>query len=183
MRQIRLKNNFQNTSQRLFTWGSTSLPVWNPQFHQLLISQYFFIVGLTISAITCQEEVDHLFNAIVLPNFSYALPVSSANQKHYPDPNSNTFGQRGICGVVPQDRYHFEGKPEMSRNVGCLPRLTKHHSTTKTEFFNLLSREIQRNSASISLFGKRLKKFLLSQSNILFVELHTFSFSFFFLYF
>ena len=26
-----------------------------------------------------QEEVDHLFNAIVLPNFSYALPVYGAS--------------------------------------------------------------------------------------------------------
>ena len=26
-----------------------------------------------------QEEVDHLFNAIVLPNFSYALPVYDAS--------------------------------------------------------------------------------------------------------
>ena len=26
-----------------------------------------------------QEEVDHLFNAIVLPNFSYALPVHGAS--------------------------------------------------------------------------------------------------------
>ena len=46
------------------------------------------------------------------------------------------------------------------------------------KFFNSLSREIQ-NRESISLFGKRLKKYLLSQSNILFVELHTFSFSLF----
>ena len=53
------------------------------------------------------------------------------------------------------------------------------------KFFNSLSPEIQ-NSESIRLFGKRLKKFLLSQSNILFFELRTshllfFSFSFFFL--
>ena len=46
------------------------------------------------------------------------------------------------------------------------------------KFFNSLSREIQ-NRESISLFGKSLKKYLLSKSNILFVELHTFSFSFF----
>jgi len=26
-----------------------------------------------------QEEVDHLFNAVVLPNFSYALPVYGAS--------------------------------------------------------------------------------------------------------
>ena len=45
------------------------------------------------------------------------------------------------------------------------------------KFFISLSREIQ-NSESISLFGKRLKKFLLSQLNWLFVELHTFSFFF-----
>ena len=44
-------------------------------------------------------------------------------------------------------------------------------------FFNSLSREIQNgNCKSISLFGTRLKKFLLSKSNILFVELHTFLF-------
>ena len=112
-------------------------------------------------------HTDHVLLPRSNKHFWLVVPqgkFSSTNQKHYPDPNSNTFGQRGICGVVPQDRYHFEGKPEMSRNVECLPRLTKHHSTTKTEFFNLLSREIQRNSASISLFGKRLKNsFFLSQ--------------------
>ena len=49
------------------------------------------------------------------------------------------------------------------------------------KFFNSLSPEIQ-NSESIH---PRLKKFLLSQSNILFVELHTssfLSFSFFFIF-
>ena len=35
---------------------------------------------------------------------------------------------------------------------------------TKPTFFNSLSREIQ-NSESISLFGRRLKKFLLSKLN------------------
>ena len=50
-------------------------------------------------------------------------------------------------------------------------------------FFNSLSREIQ-NSESISLFGKRQKKSLLSQSQYTLFELHTFSFSFFsFLFF
>ena len=43
------------------------------------------------------------------------------------------------------------------------------------KFFNSLSREIQ-NSENISLFGKGLKKFLLSWSFILFVGLHTFRF-------
>ena len=51
------------------------------------------------------------------------------------------------------------------------------------KFFNSLSPEIQ-NSESIRLFGNRLKKFLLSLSNILFVELPTSSFlSFSFFYF
>ena len=45
------------------------------------------------------------------------------------------------------------------------------------KFFNSLSREIQ-NSENISLFGKGLKKFLLSWSFILFVEVHTFRFRF-----
>ena len=45
------------------------------------------------------------------------------------------------------------------------------------KFFNSLSREIQ-NSEKISLFGKGLKKFLLSWSFILFVEVHTFRFRF-----
>ena len=44
--------------------------------------------------------------------------------------------------------------------------------------FNSLSPEIQ-NGESISLFAKRFKKFLLSLSYILFVELHTSSFLFF----
>ena len=49
------------------------------------------------------------------------------------------------------------------------------------KFFNSVSPEIQ-NGESIRLFDKRLKKFLLSQSNILFVELHTSSFLFFSLF-
>ena len=49
------------------------------------------------------------------------------------------------------------------------------------KFFNLSSPEIQ-NSESIRLFGERLKRFLLSYSNILFVELHTSSFLSFFIF-
>ena len=46
-------------------------------------------------------------------------------------------------------------------------------------FFSSLSREIQ-NSESVSLFGKRLKKILLSSLNWLFVELYTHLFFSFF---
>ena len=46
------------------------------------------------------------------------------------------------------------------------------------KLFNSISPEIQ-NSESVGSFGKRLKKFLLSQSPILDVELHTFTFSLF----
>ncbi|XP_022798780.1 uncharacterized protein LOC111336877 [Stylophora pistillata] len=38
-----------------------------------------FILGSSRKEGTSQEEVDHLFNAIVLPNFSYALPVYDAS--------------------------------------------------------------------------------------------------------
>ena len=34
-----------------------------------------FVLGSLRKEGMSQEEVDHLFNAIVLPNFSYALPV------------------------------------------------------------------------------------------------------------
>ena len=38
-----------------------------------------FILGSLRKEGMSQEEVDHLFNAIVLPNFSYVLPVYSAS--------------------------------------------------------------------------------------------------------
>ena len=34
-----------------------------------------FVLGSLRKEGMSQEEVDHLFNAIVLPNFSYALPI------------------------------------------------------------------------------------------------------------
>ena len=60
-------------------------------------------------------------------------------------------------------------------------KITTYEKLTiwQTEFFNLLSREIQRNSASISLFGKRLKNsFFLSQIYSLLSYIH-FLFPFF----
>ena len=38
-----------------------------------------FVLGSLRKEGMSQEEVDHLFNAIVLPNFSYALPVYGAS--------------------------------------------------------------------------------------------------------
>ena len=38
-----------------------------------------FVLGSLRKEGMSQEEVDHLFNAIVLPNFSYALPVYDAS--------------------------------------------------------------------------------------------------------
>ena len=38
-----------------------------------------FVLGSLRKEGMSQEEVDHLFNAIVLPNFSYALPAYGAS--------------------------------------------------------------------------------------------------------
>ena len=42
-----------------------------------------FVLGSLCKEGMSQEEVDHLFNAIVLPNFSYALSVYGASDTEF----------------------------------------------------------------------------------------------------
>ena len=43
------------------------------------VNKSLFVLGSLRKEGMSQEEVDHLFNTIVLPNFSYALPVYGAS--------------------------------------------------------------------------------------------------------
>ena len=71
--QLQLVSSVQKQNELQSISGSFLLHVLNK--YENIINAGYRVPGYLVS----QEEVDHLFNAIVLPNFSYALPVYGAS--------------------------------------------------------------------------------------------------------
>ena len=88
------------------------------------------------------EEYLYLFKRSLLPNYFRDMFTLASQIHSYNTRNSNLFYIPYCQTNLRKFSIRFQGPT----------------------FFNLLSREIQ-NSGSISLFGKRLKKFLLSSLN------------------
>ena len=72
-------NIFQHSKRNFVSPSDLVIPSSHMRAKVIKANKSLFVLGSLCKEGMSQEEVDHLFNAIVLPNFSYALPVYGAS--------------------------------------------------------------------------------------------------------